>query len=115
MVRSHAYNLPKKVRKLALKTALSAKQAAGELQVIDEAKLKAPKTKDLVQSFGKLGWDSVLIIDGNEVDTSFAKAARNIKHVDVLPEQGANVLDILKHKQLVLTKTAVERLEARLA
>lgn len=114
VVRSHAFSLPKKVRKLALKTALSAKQAEGSLRIIDEAKLSSMKTKELVKSFATLGFNSVLIIDGAILDEAFAKAARNIKHVDVLPAQGANVYDILRHKQLVLTKEAVKQLEERL-
>lgn len=114
VVRSHEYGLPKKVRKLALKTALSAKQAEGSLRIIDEAKLKDIKTKALVSNFKKLGIESALIIGGAELDEAFAKAARNIKHIDVLPQQGANVYDILRHKQLVLTKEAVKILEERL-
>lgn len=114
VVRSHAYSLPKKVRQLGLKTALSAKQAEGQLFIIDEAKLKATKTKDLVANFKKLGFERALIIDGTDIDEAFAKATRNIKHIDVLPTMGANVYDILRHKQLVLTKAAVKQLEERL-
>lgn len=114
VVRSHAYGMPKKVRKLALKVALSAKQAEGTLFILDEAKAKAPKTKDIVAAFQKHGWDAPLIIDGSQIDEAFAKAARNIKFVDVLPQEGANVYDILRHKQLVLTKDAVKHLEERL-
>ncbi|HVJ55486.1 MAG TPA: 50S ribosomal protein L4 [Aliidongia sp.] len=114
VVRSHAFDLQKKVRKLALKTALSTKQAEGKLIVIDQAAIDQPKTKLLVERFSKLGWASVLIIDGPEVDEGFARAARNIPQVDVLPQQGANVYDILRRDTLVLTKTAVEHLEARL-
>jgi large subunit ribosomal protein L4 len=114
VVRSHEYSLPKKVRKLALKTALSAKQAEGNLRVVDDAKLKAMKTKSLASFFKKLGLDHALIIDGPMLDEAFAKAARNLKHIDVLPQQGANVYDILRHKQLVLTKDAVKHLEERL-
>jgi large subunit ribosomal protein L4 len=112
--RSHAHDLPKKVRKLALKTALSAKQAEGKLVVLDKAELAAGKTKALAQSFGKLGWKSVLVIDGETVDAGFARAARNLPGVDVLPQQGANVYDILRRDTLVLTRAAVEKLEARL-
>ena len=112
--RSHAHDLPKKVRKLALKTALSAKQAEGKLVVLDKAELAAGKTKALAQSFGKLGWKSVLVIDGESVDAGFARAARNLPGVDVLPQQGANVYDILRRDTLVLTRAAVEKLEARL-
>ena len=114
LVRSHAFDLQKKVRKLALKTALSAKQAEGKLIVLDRASVETPKTKALVERFEKLGWTSVLIIDGPEVDEGFARAARNIPKVDVLPQQGANVYDILRRDTLVLTQAAVEHLEARL-
>lgn len=112
--REHAHKLQKKVRKLALKSALSAKQADGKLVILDEATLKAPKTRDLVGRFGKLGWANVLIVGGAEIDANFAKAAANIPHVDVLPSQGANVYDILRRDTLVLTKEAVQHLEARL-
>lgn len=112
--RSHAHDLPKKVRKLALKTALSAKQAEGKLIVIEGTKLDKPKTTDLAKRFAKLGVTSVLIIDGKDVDANFARAARNLPHVDVLPQQGANVYDILRRDTLVLTKDAVQHLEARL-
>ena len=114
VVRSHAHDLPKKVRKLALKTALSSKQADGKLVVIDAAKLTDGKTKTLAGKFEKLGWSSVLIIDGPEVDTAFARAARNLPNTDVLPQQGANVYDILRRDTLVLTREAVKHLEARL-
>ncbi|MHA1569573.1 MAG: 50S ribosomal protein L4 [Alphaproteobacteria bacterium] len=113
-VRSHAFALPKKVRKLALRTALSAKQADGKLVVIDSARLKAPKTKELSDKIAKLGWRSALIIDGPEVDANFAKAVSNLPRIDVLPQQGANVYDILRRDTLVLTKDAVQHLEARL-
>ena len=113
-VRSHAFNLPKKVRALALRHALSAKVMAGELIVIDEAVLKAPKTADLKNSLSKLGLENVLIIGGENVDENFARAANNIPNLDVLPSQGANVYDILRRHNLVLTKQAVQDLEARL-
>ena len=113
VVRSHAYKLPKKVRKAALRSALSAKQAAGELVVLDEAKATDSKTKALAQRLGKLGWGSVLIIDGATVDAGFSRAARNIPGVDLLPSAGANVYDILHSQTLVLTKEAVSALEAR--
>ena len=112
--RDHGYGLQKKVRRLGLKSALSAKQAEGKLVVIDAAAVKAPKTKELAQRFKKLGWESVLIIDGPAIDEGFARAARNIPKVDVLPQQGANVYDILRRDTLVLTRAAVEHLEARL-
>jgi large subunit ribosomal protein L4 len=112
--RSHAFDLPKKVRKLALKTALSTKQADGKLIVLERATLAQPKTKELAKLLKGLGWRSVLVIDGEAVDVNFAKAAANIPNVDVLPQQGANVYDILRRDTLVLTRAAVEKLEARL-
>jgi large subunit ribosomal protein L4 len=114
VVRSHAFDLQKKVRRLALKTALSAKQAEGKLIVLDAAKLSEAKTKVLGERLAKLGWSSVLIIDGPTLDENFARAARNLPKVDVLPEQGANVYDILRRDTLVLTREAVQHLEARL-
>ncbi|KKB77338.1 50S ribosomal protein L4 [Devosia limi DSM 17137] len=113
--RSHAIDLPKKVRALALKHALSAKAAAGELIVLDSVATKAPKTAALRVTFGKLDWLNALIIDGAAVDQNFALAARNIPHIDVLPVQGINVVSILKREKLVLTKAALEALEARFA
>ena len=113
VVRSHEFGLQKKVRKLGLKTALSAKQAEGKLVVVEEARLDEAKTKALRGRFEALGWGSVLIIDG-AVNESFARAARNLPKVDVLPEQGANVYDILRRDTLVLTRAAVQQLEARL-
>jgi large subunit ribosomal protein L4 len=114
VVRSHAFDLQKKVRRLALKTALSAKQAEGKLVVLDAAQLDEGKTKLLGARLAKLGWDSVLIIGGETLDENFARAARNLPKVDVLPQQGANVYDILRRDTLVLTRDAVEKLEARL-
>jgi large subunit ribosomal protein L4 len=114
VVRSHEFDLQKKVRRLGLKTALSAKQAEGKLIVIDAARLDEAKTKALRARFDALGWDSVLIIDGATVDEGFARAARNLPRVDVLPQQGANVYDILRRDTLVLTREGVEQLEARL-
>jgi large subunit ribosomal protein L4 len=114
VVRSHEFDLQKKVRRLGLKTALSAKQAEGKLVVIDAARIDEAKTKALRTRLDALGWDSVLIIDGGTVDAGFARAARNLPKVDVLPTQGANVYDILRRDTLVLTKDAVQRLEARL-
>lgn len=113
-VRDHGYDLPKKVRRLALKTALSAKQSEGKLAILDAAEMAKPKTGDLAKRFAKLGWQSVLVIDGPEVDENFARAASNLPGVDVLPQQGANVYDILRRDTLVLTKSAVEALQARL-
>ena len=114
VVRSHEFDLQKKVRRLGLKTALSAKQAEGKLIVIDAARLDEAKTKALRARFDALGWDSVLIIDGSTIDEGFARAARNLPKVDVLPQQGANVYDILRRDTLVLTRDAVQSLEARL-
>ncbi len=114
VVRDHGYDLPKKVRKLGLITALSSKQADGKLVVLDNLKLTEAKTKALAKRLGKLGWASALVIDGPEVDTTFVRAARNIPGIDVLPQQGANVYDILRRDVLVLTRAAVEHLEARL-
>ena len=113
-VRDHAHELPKKVRRLALKTALSSKASEGKLVVLDDAKLESGKTRELVKRFQALGWKSVLLIDGVELDEGFTRAARNIPEVDVLPEQGANVYDILRRDTLVLTRDAVQALEARL-
>ena len=113
-VRSHAHSLPKKVRRLALRHALSAKQIASELIVIDTAAMSDAKTKALVEKFGKLGVKNALVIDG-AVDEGFARAARNIQNVDVLPVIGANVYDILRRDKLILTKAAIEGLEARLS
>ena len=114
VVRSHAFGLQKKVRRLGLKSALSAKHGEGKLVVIDAAKLEEGKTKALRTRFAALGWDSVLILDGPELDPLFMRAARNLPKVDVLPQQGANVYDILRRDTLVLTRAAVEHLEARL-
>lgn len=114
VVRDHGYDLPKKVRKLGLITALSSKQADGKLVVLDNLKLTAAKTKELAKRLDKLGWESALVIDGPEIDTNFVRAARNIPGIDVLPQQGANVYDILRRDVLVLTRAAVEHLEARL-
>jgi large subunit ribosomal protein L4 len=111
--RSHAIDLPKKVRAMALKHALSSKAKAKTLVVIDTCELMDGKTKELKSRFAKLGFSSVLIVDGAEVQAAFASAARNLPRVDVLPVQGINVYDILRHETLVLTKAALEALEAR--
>ncbi len=113
VVRSHATDLPKKVRVLALKHALSARARDGGLIVLDSAQIKDAKTKALAAQFSGLGLTNVLIIDGAQVDAGFANAARNIPNVDVLPVQGINVYDIVRRQKLVLTKAAVEALEAR--
>jgi len=115
VVRSHAYSLPKKIRALGLKHALSAKQKAGKLVVVDTLAVKDAKTKAVATSFAGLGLTKPLIITAAEVDAGFALAARNVKGVDILPVIGANVFDILRHKELVLTKDAVSALQERLA
>ena len=114
VVRSHAHDLTKKVRKLALKTALSSKVKDGKLIVWNGTTGASGKTKDLTAKLASLGLKSVLVIDGPAVDEKFALAARNIPNVDVLPQQGANVYDILRRDTLVLTKAAVEHLVERL-
>jgi len=114
VVRSHAHDLPKKVRKLGLKTALSAKAADSKLIVLDAATSDTGKTKDLVAKLTALGWTNALIIDGPELNDGFARAARNVVGVDVLPQQGANVRDILRRDTLVLTRDAVTHLQERL-
>ena len=113
VVRSHETGLPKKVRVLALKHALSAKAKDGGLIVIDNAQLEAAKTKALVGHFSGLGLTNALIIDGAELHNGFAIAARNIPNIDVLPVQGINVYDIQRRQKLVLTKAALDALEAR--
>ncbi|MGG7643237.1 50S ribosomal protein L4 [Rhodovulum sp. YNF3179] len=112
--RSHAHDLPKKVRKLGLKHALSSKASAGALIVLDSAEMGEAKTKELAKAVKNLGWKRALVIDGPEVNENFARAAGNIEGLDVLPSQGANVYDILKRDTLVITKAGVEALEARL-
>ena len=112
--RSHEIDLPKKVRKLALRSALAAKAADGKLMVLDSASFAEPKTGKLAASLKKLGIGSALIIGGAEIEVNFARAARNIALLDVLPQQGANVYDILRRDTLVLTRDAVKHLEERL-
>jgi large subunit ribosomal protein L4 len=111
--RSHETSLNKKVRALGLRHALSSKIKSSELLVLDKAEIANPKTKEMKVLFAKLGWTNALIIDGAVVNQGFANAARNIIGIDVLPVQGINVYDILRRKNLVLTKAAVEALEAR--
>jgi large subunit ribosomal protein L4 len=113
IVRSHAHDLPKKVRALALKHALSAKAQDGGIIVWSDAKVADAKTKGLKASFAKLGLINALIIDGAEPEANFCLAARNIPQIDVLPVQGINVYDILRRDKLVLTKAAIDALEAR--
>jgi|SRR5579875_1963376 large subunit ribosomal protein L4 len=114
VVRSHAHDLPKKIRALALKHALSAKAKDGAIIVWPEARVAEAKTKSLKASFAKIGLTSALIIDGSQPEVSFQLAARNIPQIDVLPVQGINVYDILRREKLVLTKAAIDALEARL-
>lgn len=113
VVRSHEHDLPKKVRALALKHALSAKARGEAIVVIDDAVADSPKTKELGDKIAKLGWTSALVVGGQELDDNFKLAARNIHTLDVLPVQGINVYDILRRDTLVLTKSAIEALEAR--
>jgi large subunit ribosomal protein L4 len=113
VVRSHEHGLPKKVRALALRHALSAKAKDGAIVVLEAASVKDGKTKELRTRFGKLGFVNALIIDGAQVEANFANAARNIPNIDVLPVQGINVYDILRRQKLVLTKAALDALEAR--
>ena len=114
VVRSHAFDLPKKVRALGLKHALSSKAKDGALVVLDAATVDAPKTAALRARFDKLGLTNALIITGAEVDKTFGLAARNIPNVDVLPTVGLNVYDVLRREKLVLTREAVEAIQARL-
>lgn len=111
--RSHAHNLPKAVRALALKHALSAKVKAGELIILADTHAADAKTKVVLGHLANLGLNNALFIDGAQVDAGFSMAARNIPYIDVLPVQGINVYDILRRHKLVLTKAAVEALEAR--
>lgn len=112
--RDHGYDLPKKVRRLALKTALSSKVASGELLIVENLQTGIKKTKEMLKKFMGLGLRSALIIDGEEVNKDFARTVSNLPGVDVLPQQGINVYDILRHEHLVLTKAAIENLESRL-
>jgi len=115
IVRDHAHDMQKKVRQAGLRAALSAKVADGKLMVLDTAKLSGVKTKDALGKLKSLGLTTpVLFIDGANIDMNFALSVRNLPGVVVLPEQGANVYDILRHDRLVLTQNAVEQLEARL-
>ncbi len=115
IVRDHGFDLPKKIRALALKHALSSKARSGDLVVVDSLSLKEPKTAALKAQIEKLGWNQALVIGGAEVDKNFGLAARNIVGVDVLPSAGLNVYDILRRQKLVLTKDAVDAINARFA
>lgn len=112
--RSHAFDLPKKVRALGLKHALSAKASRGKLVILENLDLAEAKTSAVAKAVAENGWKRVLVIDGAEVNENFARAARNLDGVDVLPSMGANVYDILKRDTLVITRAGVEALEARL-
>lgn len=114
VVRSHATDLPKKIRALALKTALSAKAANGQLIILDAEAVSEPKTKKMSEALKRMGISSALVVAGKEVDRNFSLSARNIPEIDVLPSDGANVYDILRRDTLVLTKEAVANLTARL-
>jgi len=111
--RSHAIGMPKKLRALALRHALSSKAKSSELIILENVDTKSAKTKDMQVVLSKLGLENALIIDGAEVNDNFAKACRNIMNIDVLPVQGINTYDILRRHKLVLTKAAIEALEAR--
>jgi large subunit ribosomal protein L4 len=113
VVRSHAFDLPKKVRALALRHALSSKAKDGSLIVVDTVAIKEAKTAALREQLGKIGVTHALVIAGTEVDNNFKLAARNIPNVDVLPNAGLNVYDVLRRKTLILTKDAVEAIQAR--
>ncbi|HJV40193.1 MULTISPECIES: 50S ribosomal protein L4 [Caulobacter] len=115
VVRSHAFDLPKKIRALALRHALSSKAKSGALVVLDSAVLTEAKTAALRANFDKIGLKNALVIAGPEVDANFKLAARNIPNVDVLPNAGLNVYDVLRRQTLVLTKDAVEAISARFA
>ena len=114
VVRSHAQDLPKKIRQMGMRCALSAKAKNGKLVIVDSLTMAEAKTKDLLAKMNKLGLESVLFIGGETIDANFKLSANNIVNVDVLPQQGANVYDILRRDTLVLTKDAAENLEARL-
>jgi len=113
VARSHEHDLPKKVRALGLRHALSAKAKSSDLIVIDDLAAKEAKTKALSAQFAKLGLENALLIGGSEIDVNFQRAASNIPNIDVLPVQGINVYDILRRGKLVLSKAAVEALEER--
>lgn len=113
--RDHGFKLPKKVRALGLKTALSTKQADQKLIIVDDFAVKAAKTQEMADKLAKLGLSNALFIDGAEVNADFAKSVRNLPNIDVLPTQGANVYDIIRRDTLVLSKAAIEKLEERLS
>jgi large subunit ribosomal protein L4 len=114
VVRDHSFDVPKKIRQLALRSALSAKAADGKLIIIDEAKAKTHKTKPMADAIKALGCDSAVIVAGSEIDANFARATANLPRIDVLPTAGTNVYDILRRDTLVLTKEAVNDLTSKL-
>ncbi|KAF0118094.1 MAG: large subunit ribosomal protein L4 [Rhodospirillaceae bacterium] len=114
VVRSHAHDLQKKVRRLALRCALSAKAQGGQLVVVEDLHVSSPKTRELAERLVTLGWTSTLIVGGAILEEDFVRAVRNIKNITVLPQQGTNVYDILRRDVLVLTREAVQHLEERL-
>ncbi|MCD8570414.1 MAG: 50S ribosomal protein L4 [Alphaproteobacteria bacterium] len=114
VVRSHAFDVPKKIRKLALRMALSSKAAEGKLIILDDAKAKSHKTKPMADAIAKFDINSAVIVAGSEVDVNFARATANLPRIDVLPTAGANVYDILRRDTLVLTKAAVAELTEKL-
>ncbi|MBL95585.1 MAG: 50S ribosomal protein L4 [Alphaproteobacteria bacterium MarineAlpha3_Bin5] len=113
-VRNHSHKLPKKVRKLGLRTALSVKKAAGDLVILDIAEIKEPSTKKLAKQLKSRGWNKTLVIDGNNVNQNFFRSLRNLENFNIISSRGANVLDILRSDTLVLTKEGVETLTERL-
>jgi large subunit ribosomal protein L4 len=115
VVRSHAFDLPKKVRALALRHALSAKAKSGSIIVLDAATLAEPKTSAFRAQIEKIGLKNALVITGPEVDANLKLAARNVPNIDVLPDAGLNVYDVLRRETLVLTRSAIEAIEARFA
>ena len=115
VVRSHEYSLPKKIKALGLKMALSAKAQDGKIVVLADGNLQSAKTKDFNTQMEKFKWKSALIIDGDTVNDNLRRAISNLHKINVMPTMGANVLDILRHDTLVLTQSALEKLEARLA
>lgn len=114
VVRDHSFNLPKKIKQLALKSALSSKVKEGKLIILDNVTAKSHKTKPMADTLKKLGVNSAVIVSGEQVDVNFARATANIPLIDVLPSMGANVYDILRRDVLVLTKDAVDQLTERL-
>ena len=115
VVRGHGHKLPKKVRRLALRSALSGKRADDRLAILDSAALPEAKTRDLAEKLAVLGWRNALIVTGPEVEANFARAAANLPGIDVMPQQGVNVYDILRRNMLVLTKDAAAYLQERLS